>query len=515
MAPATYNIDQLDNAAFEHAIADLFRRRGFYIEVNTLSGGIVAKRTDEIIVIDCKNNQRALGKSAIQILHSTISTYGAGARGLVISTSGFTADAIQHAAVLTKQAVPVELWNFQKIVEAGRSVEINFTTGASTAEEAYEPRTNAVQVVFEPRAVTDHEAGMWLWEQYLQHVRSSPRHPRQAFGIRKHADRTKIPAIIVEYDIDQSFSNPSRTTIIHRASDSGRSIFPLRGSDPSQAELNVLASATLQPIAPERVAQEQLMGLFENGIELAVERIRNRIAEKHSAMVYYKGKNKHQYHKTVSVNPNDVSTRPFPVIYDRLSFRVRCGPQTYHFVLISDGNGSPALISSVGDHLDLNAVRARNASVCNDCGSIFRNQKKYGGECVACRRTLCREHSFWLAIHPWYFKRRICGPCFLKDADRLQIPADSTVFSPGIFLGLCPGTYWIYRNRPMIAGISGGVITVALVLGILIAPKSYPWFIAGALMLGLAEAVSDWIVMNNGARARKVCAYYTRAWRDE
>lgn len=515
MAPVTYNIDQLDNAAFEHAIADLFRRRGFYIEVNTRSGGIVAKRTGEIIVIDCKNNQRALGKSAIQILHSIVSTYGAGARGLVISTSGFTADAIQHAAVLTKQAVPVELWNFQKIVEAGRSVEINFTTGASTAEEAYEPRTNAVQVVFEPRAVTDHEAGMWLWEQFLQHVRSSPRHPRQAFGIRKHAERTKIPAIIVEYDIDQSFSNPSRTRIIHRASDSGRSIFPLRGSDPSQAELNVLASATLQPIAPERVAQEQLMGLFENGIELAVERIRNRIAEKHSAMVYYKGKNKHQYPKTVSVNPNDVSTRPFPVIYDRLSFRVRCGPQTYHFVLISDGNGSPALISSVGERLDLNAVRERNASVCNDCGSIFRNQKKHGGECVDCRRTLCREHSFWLAIHPWYFKRRICGPCFLKEADRLQIPADSTTISPGIFLGLCPGIYWIYRNRPLIAGISGGVITVALVLGIVIAPKSYPWIIAGALILGLAEAVSDWLMMNSGARARKVCACYTRAWRDE
>ena len=515
MAPVTYNIDQLDNPAFERVIADLFRRRGFYVEVNTRSGGIIAKRTGEIIFVDCKNNKRALGKSAIQIFHSTVSTYGAGARGLVISTSGFTADAIQHAAVLTTQPVPVGLWNFQKIVEAGRSVEIDFTTGASTTEQAYESKTNAVQVVFEPRAVTDNEAGMWLWEQYLQHVRSSPRHPRQAFGIRKHAERTKIPAIIVEYDIDQSFSNPSRTRIIHTASDSGRSIFPLRGSDPSQAELNVLASATLQPISPERVAQEQLMGLFENGIELAVERIRNRIAEKNSATVYYKGKNKHQYYKTVSVNPNDVSTRPFPVIYDRLSFRVRCGPQTYYFVLISDGNGSPALISSTGKQLDLNAVRERKASVCNDCGSIFRNQKKHGGECVACRRTLCREHSFWLSIHPWYFRRRLCGSCFLKDADRLQIPADSTTISPGIFLGLCPGTYWIYRNRTLIAGVSGGVITVALVLGIVIAPKSYPWIIAGALILGLAEALSDWFVINSGARIRKACACYTRAWRDE
>ena len=89
MAPVTYNIDQLDNAAFEHAIADLFRRLGFYVEVSTRSGGIVAKRTGEIIFVDCKNNKRALGKSAIQIFHSTVSTYSAGARGLVAEISQF------------------------------------------------------------------------------------------------------------------------------------------------------------------------------------------------------------------------------------------------------------------------------------------------------------------------------------------------------------------------------------------------------------------------------------------
>lgn len=454
-------------------------------------------RNSDTIVIECKNHGKSIGRPVIQKLHSAAITYGQGARGLVVSPSGFSADAIEYAQAIQPHQTPVELWDFARLFEVGRSIGVIFTNGLRQQMQ-----------IFGPERISDERAGLWLWETYLSKVVSSPRKTHAAFRISRRTRRFTIAAAVVRFQLDRTFDSPSGNRRLHHAHADGQAIHPLNGIVLTTAERTMLTATHHHAIAIERVDQEQLRRLFGPDYERAERLVRSDVAARQSRRIRYQGRNNRNYSMQAEVQTRDVSTNALPVAFERVCVTVDCGPQRHMFIVIGEP-ANPSISYLASGDADLPALLVGQAVLCNDCGKISSRGRRSGGACSACARTVCREHSHRLPLHPLCQGRLVCSSCVTKLNEASPVEVHWWMAASGVV----PGLYWVLRGRPKVAAISAGSLIIAALP--LILAKLIPdfWVLGAVVLLSAVEAVFGVKADLRHARLRKKLQDYRPAWR--
>lgn len=460
---------------------------------------LVVRRGDDVIVIECKNHGKPIGRPVIQKLHSAALTFGRGAKGMVVSASGFSVDAIEYARSILPHQAPVALWDFAKLFDAGRTVGVMFTSGSSCA-----------LAIHGPPKIADERAGFWLWESHLASLTSAPRNARSAIRVYRKTQRTPVAAVVVGFQLDRSFTNSSGNRVVHAARAGGRVVQPLNGAVLETVEADLVMNAAHVPIPPERVESEHLQALFGPGFQEAVGVVRSQVAEGASTRVWYRGRNGRTYVKQASVSARDVSVNGLPVVFERIGVSVGCGPLRHEMTVVGDGQNL-WLVCAKTDVTDVRAIIARKALICNDCGRISAASRLRGGCCTRCGRTLCRQHSHWRPVHPVLRHARVCGLCVAGEA-KASHPSSSAL---NVLLGLFPGIYWVLVNRPRCA-VASGASLVGLALASL-AVSGFQLFWGGIVLalisaLSLAEAAADTALQRRYARVMESQRDYRPEW---
>lgn len=503
MGPVAYNVRALDGFAFEDAVGEVFRRLGYSVTPGgrVRDGGrdLVVRRGDDVIVIECKNHGKPIGRPVIQKLHSAALTFGSGAKGMVVSASGFSVDAIEYARSILPHQAPVALWDFVKLFEAGRGVGVMFTSGSSS-----------VLAIHGPPKIADERAGFWLWESHLASLASAPRTARSAIRVYRKTHRTPVAAVVVGFQLDRTFTNSSGNRVVHAARAGGRVVQPLNGAVLEPVEADLVMNAAHVPIPADRVESEHLQALFGPGFQEAVGVVRSQVAEGASTRVWYRGRNGRTYVRQASVAARDVSANGLPVVFERIGVVVGCGPLRHEMTVVGDGQHL-WLVCAKSDVTDVRAIIGRKGLICNDCGRISSINRARGGCCTRCRRTICREHSHWRPVHPVLRRARVCGLCVAAEANAPQPSASRW----NVLVGLVPGIYWVFVNRPRCAMASGASLVGLALIGLALTGFQLFWggfALALVSVLSLVEAAADAALQRRYARVMESQRNYRPEW---
>lgn len=105
---------KMDGWSFEWEIAKLFRNRGFDAQVTKGSGDggvdIFLRRNAELSVVQCKQHKTAVPPAVVRDLYGVLTHHNA-QKAVLVSTSGFTAGAIEFA-----RDKPIELLGIEDIL---------------------------------------------------------------------------------------------------------------------------------------------------------------------------------------------------------------------------------------------------------------------------------------------------------------------------------------------------------------------------------------------------------------
>ncbi len=103
---------------FEHTMAELLSRLG-YKDVKVIGGSgdlavdIIAKYKDDIVVVQCKRyTSKKVGSPELQMFIGMMVTEYKASKGIYITTSSFTKDAIELA-----RRHRIELWDGNKLID--------------------------------------------------------------------------------------------------------------------------------------------------------------------------------------------------------------------------------------------------------------------------------------------------------------------------------------------------------------------------------------------------------------
>lgn len=109
-----HKVDQLSGNSFEMYLAEHFRRMGYRVKVTEGShdygADLILKKHKELIVVQAKRYDRAVGLTAVQEVIGAVGYYEAD-RGMVITNNRFT----KNAFSLAKQN-DISLWGRQELI---------------------------------------------------------------------------------------------------------------------------------------------------------------------------------------------------------------------------------------------------------------------------------------------------------------------------------------------------------------------------------------------------------------
>ena len=395
------SLENTDPFEFEDLCARILQKSGWG-DVETLGGVadggrdiIVTQSDGSKIVVECKHYPRStVGRPIIQKLHSAVLTTHA-KHGIIITTGKFSKAAVEHARMLTKNHLKMELYDMSKLVELATAAGIRFLDGdASLFSYPMLDVSDLKDLVLNTK-MHSHPAKM----SDIIHIKS--------------VSRTFIASYLVSIDVAQIFK--TSIGIIHSinkhgvyyvfAADTGK----LFNIDRGAIDFTYLEEFH-EPTAEEDINKTD----FKVDMTTLKDRIFDEAISEYSRRVKYQGKTSRVYEKVCvpakrNIKINDIKQVFIPVEVATLSVL----RHEYEYTLMH--NVKHTLRS--GNNLRICGICNGNADsrqICNECGLITHREKPHGFTCHACDKTVCRRCVSYQNRF-LFFKRNFCSDCKPKN----------------------------------------------------------------------------------------------------
>lgn len=391
---------------FEDAVETVLERLGYDAEAQArtadMGRDVIARSDDETLVVECKHTKSSISRPDVQKLHSAAMSFdGRNVRAMLVSTGGFTGPAEDYADDIDE---PVELWDYGRLVEHARAVDVYFTSDEQGTDYVFRG----------PERSTDQLRATFR-EAFVEQLESEPRPVDRVVDVHEDG-REYVPAVLVEYDLDRQFGTSAYPNL-YRARDRGRHLIPLE--DVPDRERDLWSSTSFSVTCSGEVDGRPPSAYFGVDLQTFEGRIQRRLAREHSTTVHYTGRNNQDYSKECGVEPDDVDTRCRQVLLCRQYVRMGAGPEDYHFAVGGHREQPATIVESYGVDRDAaTRIRREGGILCNDCGALEPERAYPPPEtCNACGRTLCHRHH-WDYPSKWPFHRPSrCASCYRTDAD--------------------------------------------------------------------------------------------------
>ena len=434
MDDLVYDLDDLDGHGFEAAMAALLERQGYAVERGKLTNDegrdLILRRAHDVVVVECKHQQQAVGRPVVQKLHSAAATYPGATRALLITTGSFSGGAVAYA-----QRVKVELWDFPRLAEEARRARVFLTRAGEEPPLVFwvEPR---------PRERFRDD----VWRRWFAGLRSAPRALANVVVFQGPQEEV-IPAIVVDYSLDKPFATKAGT--VYTAREHGRRIFA-EGHRLTEAECSFWLGSDLRRASVNEVsgAMSSLAGVRHEAIRA---RVATEVASRLSRVVSYAGRNGQVYQRRCEISPSDVTTMARQVLLFRKSMAVRIGPRAYTIVVPDDCSRDLFASALRGFDDDGAALLSGGGIICNDCASIGPGVGAHHGEnCRRCGRTLCASHV-WRYPSGLFRRELLCSGCYGAAASTAAMPCRASrrcsSYSVAVAAGLLPGLAWMITGQ--------------------------------------------------------------------
>ena len=387
------DLQSIDGFEFEQLCARIFEKADWgKVE---LLGGIADGGRDIIItatdgsktVVECKHYTKStVGRPIIQKLHSAVVTTYA-RKGILINTGKFTAEAITHAKMLTKQHHPIELYDLQRFAEVADSVGIRFGNNAPVLTYPIRDAGNLARMILQKASMKSH-----------------PNRAEDMFATS--VDTIKLHACwLVNATIQQDFK--TSVGVIHSINENGVSyIF-------SDASGNMLDSFNDEPLDEVSTSLDDSVisaGKFQYGTKEIRDVMTDGLISEYTKTVKYAARNNRVYEKQCVPIKKNVRLNHIQKVYlPAYSMTFRALEHKYSLKAVTKNTG----IQIQDDGLLWCVIcksAAPDALLCNECGNIVHRGKPHGFECHQCEKTVCRmcvHHTRRLL----FFKRHFCHKC--------------------------------------------------------------------------------------------------------
>jgi restriction system protein len=504
-----YELDRLDGHAFEDAVAVLFERLGYSVTRTPKSGDegrdLILERYEEIIVVECKHQASAVGRPIVQKLHSAVSTYPRAKKGIIVTSSSFSAGASEYARKLKETTgVDIALWDYHALLDNAKPVSI-FLTSSRQNTTAY----------FHVPWRTDSEVILVLKQKYLSKLVSSPRATQDASTLRVDAQEI-VPVILVNYKVDKVFA--TQVGVIHKVSDQGRRVYEIPGHCINLNEQNYWLSSKIHECAIPAIGGKKLPTFFGNSFNTHTKSLTKELTRKHTRIVEYVGRNNQSYSKHCEIKPTDVQTSTQQVLLSKWKVSIIIGPKRYELVLADDASKDLLVISATGFGGGEHAFMTATGMICNDCAQIVPAKGTGSGvSCSSCARTLCGLHRRLYPRRAPLRWRSYCSSCYTRlrtDAEALDsYPKALDNFALLILASLAPGLPFMLGKRPVLGILAAMTTFIAVALAC-----QSEWL---SLILSLCFAINIcspiyWSVRVKKHRSNlKIIARYKPEWCDQ
>ncbi len=395
-------LDSLDGFEFEKFCASIFERLGYgRVEDVPYVGDegrdlIIHTPQRGKIVVECKHHPHGtIGRPIVQKLHSAVITEGA-VKGILVTTGKFSEEAIAH----TKKIRPeIELVDLNILRDLAERAGIHLAAADEKAPLSYYPISDG------------NEVGRILVSSLIQQILSHP----QPFAELLQVYQSRLwlrPVYCVRYSVHQDFK--TSVGIIHSIRIENDEVL-LDGTNANPIEDQVKAFLLTAPtITGEMVAEPARYaerGLFKVDQTTLINRAKQIIANRHTKVVSYYGRNNVRY--TTECHPGDRSIllRDVRQVFIPVwSLSLLALSKQYSVTLVEKHEAVMVLRSDLSNCKICGRQTSGEMLLCNSCGNITHRKSAHGYTCKICAKSLCRNCTHW--VRRWLIlKKYLCEQC--------------------------------------------------------------------------------------------------------
>jgi restriction system protein len=391
----------LDGFEFEKLCATIFEKLSYGRVEDVPDTGdegrdLIIHTTDcTKIVVECKHHYNGtIGRPVVQKLHSAAHTEGA-AKGILITTGKFSAEAITHAR---KVRPPIELIDLNLLRDLAERAGIHLATLEHEVPVGYYPIS------------TDQNVAALFRSNFSKNIVS---HPIPASGILElcKSHLRLWPAYRLRYGVHHDF----HTSVgkIHSIQLDNLELL-IDGANGQTVESGVTQFLSNTPTLTEEKVSEHMnkaeRGQFALDQTTLARIAKEAIADLHTKVVSYYGRNNVRYTATCrpgerSIRIEDVAQTFIPEWF--VSFLILS--KQYSFHLIEKRNDIYDLGHQLSCRVCQETIRD-SMLLCNSCGNIVHNTRNEGYRCKTCSKSICRHCTHW--TRRWLIlKSYFCEEC--------------------------------------------------------------------------------------------------------
>lgn len=401
------HLDMIDGSGFELACRDIFSGAGWGRAelIGTVADGgrglLIHGDDGSLTIVECKHQpSSSVGRLAVQKLYSAVMSEGA-SRGIVVTTGGFTNEAREHAALLSR-FVRIDLFDRSRLVDLADQAGILVVDGRD------------MQVQYLPD-IGASGARSALLSRFAE-LQSHPSPPAELAVVAMHAVHLE-PFYLARADVRQDFVTGAGTIHSVSARDVPVVVDARSGSACDLDTTDLVAGSSPEdgwdgPGGGVRVRRRG----FRPGGPAALQAAADHLARLYTKRVSYTGQNNVRRSKVCKVLPKKVYFVDFRQVLLPVHHVVVAVLQSrYPCTVVRNGGGGRVRISAPG--LEECGVCRKglrgDAALCNACGAVHHPPRILGCRgyrCRECGKTVCRRCAFWTRHMP-LFRRIVCGDC--------------------------------------------------------------------------------------------------------
>jgi hypothetical protein len=383
MVGRSINLELMDEPEFRAFCAEMFNA----LDYGTVERRDAKKGSDFVIhsaegkiLVECKFKPRSsIGKAVVQSLHSEMSAIGA-AKGIVVTTGGFTKDVIQYVG---DHQLPIEL------IDANRLTDLMAKAGYGSEDGRPGPRISVLSLP--EKKEMDAKLAAYLDNKLY----SSPKGFGELIDVR-NVNASLIPTYLASYTVNAVFSTSAGR--IHEERATGRLLINGNsGEYLGEGISNYISRSSSDALIPFDGVAEKIQNKEYPCFTLPMNRVNDALTrtvmERHTRNVVYYGRNNQRYTKTCTPNRNQIEIHDITQLYlPQMKVSMNLFGREHEATFIDAGNPDILVLgSTVSQCATCGKDLSAKGILCNECG---------GSVCLTCGTVKKRMFLFRTVLCP-------------------------------------------------------------------------------------------------------------------
>lgn len=400
----TIRLDSLDGFEFENFCAHVFERLEYpRVQIMPFVGDkgrdlIIYTSQGTKIVVECKHHPHGtIGRPVVQKLHSAVVTEDA-AKGMIVTTGKFSAEAIAHARAIKPQ---VDLVDMNVLRDMCERANIHIVTGLENESVLYFPTSDGQNV------------GRLAVSRVASKMVSHPAAPNSLFELCE-THLSLRPLYRIRYNVHQNFNTSVGT--IYQVHENDQELL-LDGTTGEQINDNLetfLKGVHTSEISARSNADVQERGSFKVDQTSLARKTKMIIAKRHSRRVSYYGRNHVRYTTVCTPGERSILVRDVKQVYaPEWSLSLLLLSKGYDIKLVE----RPQTVFFLRNELRVCKICGKRITeemlLCNSCGNVAHKGKSHGYRCRTCKKSICRNCTHWTR-RLLFLRAYLCEKCALE-----------------------------------------------------------------------------------------------------